>query len=53
MSHEQETGVDRLWAYLTTTQLGPVADSATLERLLAACWDEFTGDDGGMEGRSC
>lgn len=28
---------------------GPVADIPTLERLLAAVWDELSGDDGGME----
>ncbi len=29
---------------------GPISDSSDLERLLAACWDEFNGDDGGMTG---
>jgi hypothetical protein len=29
---------------------GPLPDPADLERLLAACWEEFAGDDGGMTG---
>jgi hypothetical protein len=29
---------------------GPVAEVAALERLLAACWDDLRGDDGGMAG---
>jgi hypothetical protein len=41
--------VDRLLAYLASIPLGPVPDAAALERLLAACWDELTGDDGSME----
>jgi hypothetical protein len=36
--------------YLATVPPGPVTETATLEGLLAACWDEFTGDDGGMAG---
>jgi hypothetical protein len=28
---------------------GPVADVSTLELLLAAVWDDFSGDDGGMD----
>jgi hypothetical protein len=28
-----------------------IPDPATLERLLAACWHEFKGDDGGMTGQ--
>src|SRR5262245_9543483 len=51
MSHEAEmTGVDRLRAQLATLQPGKIPDTTDLEPLLAACWDEFTGDDGGMEG---
>ena len=30
---------------------GPIADTASLERLLADSWHEFSGDHGGMEGR--
>src|SRR5262249_33354651 len=47
---EEVTGVDRLRAHLATVQPGELADTADLEPLLAASWDEFTGDDGGMEG---
>lgn len=36
--------------FLATMPPGPIADSTALERLLAACWHKFTGDDGGMEG---
>lgn len=51
MSEDQElTGVDRLRAHLTTIQAGELADSADVERLLAASWDEFASDDGDMEG---
>jgi hypothetical protein len=44
------TGVDHVRAYLATTQPGQITDTSDLERLLAACWDEFSGDYGGMEG---
>jgi hypothetical protein len=47
---EEMTGVDRLRAHLATIQPGELADTTDLERLLAASWDEFSGDDGGMEG---
>jgi hypothetical protein len=30
---------------------GPIAGTTDLERLLATCWHEFSGDHGGMEGR--
>ena len=48
--NEGVTGVDRLREYLATLQPGEVAGTTDLERLLAGCWDQFTGDDGGMEG---
>jgi hypothetical protein len=35
--------------HFATLPPGPVADIPTLERLLAAVWDELSGDDGGME----
>jgi len=35
--------------HCATLPPGPVADIPTLERLLAAVWDELSGDDGGME----
>jgi hypothetical protein len=41
---------DELRNHLATIQPGPIIDPADLECLLAGCWDEFTGDDGGMEG---
>ena len=34
--------------YLAAVPPGPISDKATLEPLLAAAWDEFGGDDGGM-----
>jgi hypothetical protein len=48
--NEGMTGVDRLRAYLATTQPGRVTDTPGLECLLAARWDEFSGEYGGMEG---
>ena len=48
--NEEVTGVDRLRAHLATVQPGKITDTSDLERLLAACWDEFSGDYGGMEG---
>jgi len=35
--------------HCATLPPGPVADIPTLERLLAAVWDELSGDDGGMK----
>jgi hypothetical protein len=37
------------FAWARTIQPGPISNTGELERLLAACWDELTGDDGGME----
>jgi hypothetical protein len=39
-----------LLSLLASIPPGPVSDTTELERLLAACWDELSGDDGGMEG---
>jgi hypothetical protein len=39
-----------LLSHLATTPAGPVADTAAVGRLLAACWDELDADDGGMVG---
>jgi hypothetical protein len=51
MSEKEElSGLARLRAQMATIPPGELADTADLERLLAACWDEFTGDYGGMEG---
>jgi len=38
-----------LMTYLKQTPEGEIADTAELEELLAESWDEFVGDDGGME----
>jgi hypothetical protein len=35
--------------HLASLPPGPIADTADVERLLAACWDDMPGDDGGME----
>ena len=48
--NEKVTGVDRLRAHLATILPGKITDTSDLERLLAASWDEFSGDYGGMEG---
>lgn len=48
--NEEVTGVDRLRAHLATILPGKITDTSDLERLLAASWDEFSGDYGGMEG---
>ena len=29
---------------------GPISDESETERLLAACWNDLVGDDGGMTG---
>src|SRR5437773_808275 len=44
------TNLDQLQRHCAALPPGPVANVATVERLLAACWHEFGGDDGGMEG---
>src|SRR5262245_55621470 len=50
--NKNEVGINlaRLRAHLATVQPGKIADTTDLEPLLAACWDEFSGDYGGMEG---
>jgi hypothetical protein len=40
--------IDNLKNYLLRLQPGPITDTGQLEQLLADCWDQFTGDDGGM-----
>ena len=37
--------------HLATLPPGPIIDTGDLARLLADVWHEFSGDDGGMEGR--
>jgi hypothetical protein len=46
--NEGMTGADRLRAHLAHIPPGQISDTTDLERLLAACWDEFTGDYGDM-----
>lgn len=41
---------DQLRDLLATLSPGPIPNLGDLERSLAACWHEFKGDDGGMEG---
>src|SRR5262245_40805290 len=43
--------MQRLLHYLATISPGPISDPAAIERLLADCWHEFGGDDGGMTGQ--
>jgi hypothetical protein len=42
---------DKLQDFLTGIPPGSITDTGVLDRLLADSWDEFEGDDGGMEGR--
>ena len=44
------TSVKRLDTYLHSVEHGPVVDTTELESLLALCWDQLQGDDGGMSG---
>ena len=39
-----------LGGLMVTTPPGPIPNPTALERLLAVCGHEFTGDDGGMTG---
>jgi hypothetical protein len=48
---ESVTAVARLRAHLGTVPPGPIPDPGDLERHLAACWQEFRGDNGGMTGQ--
>jgi hypothetical protein len=50
MSHAKKAALDRLRAHLATIVPGKITDTTDLEPLLAACWGEFSGDYGGMEG---
>lgn len=43
------TQADMLQHHCAALPPGPVADIPTLERLLAAAWNELASDDGGME----
>lgn len=42
--------MNNLTQYLASIPAGPINDTANVESLLAACWGQFTGDDGGMQG---
>lgn len=46
-----QTMTDHLHDYLNAISPGPITETGTLDRLLADAWGEFSGDDGGMEGR--
>jgi hypothetical protein len=48
--HAKEADLDGLEAHLVPIQPGQIIDTSDLERLFAACWDQFSGDYGGMEG---
>jgi hypothetical protein len=43
--------IDSLSQHLATLPPGPISNPGDLERLLAACWHEFQGDDCGMTGQ--
>lgn len=47
---DRTPAIERIRQHSASLPPGPVADVPTLERLLAAVWDELYGDDGGMEG---
>lgn len=42
--------IETLLQCLNDLGSGPITDLSTLEKLLTACWDGFTGDDGGLAG---
>ena len=48
-ANKDPTAVDRLRAHLVTIPPGPIPDPAAVERLLGACWEELSGDEGGMK----
>lgn len=50
MNASSTSNSDKLQRHCATLPPGPVADVPTVERLLAACWDDLVGDDGGMAG---
>src|SRR5262245_59631739 len=51
MRTRRGTVMSTLSSLLATLPPGPVPDPGDLERLLASCWYEFKGDDGGMTGQ--
>lgn len=48
-SSDRTSAIERIRQHCATLPPGPVAEVPTFERLLAAVWDELSGDDGGME----
>ena len=42
--------MENLKQFLVAVPTGPISDKANLEELLAACWDQFNPDNGGMAG---
>ena len=40
--------MDQLCNYLERIPLGEIKNTTELEKALAGCWDDFTGDSGGM-----
>jgi hypothetical protein len=45
-----KNALDKLRAYLAQVLPGPVKDVERVEELLAACWDQLAGPEGGMTG---
>jgi hypothetical protein len=50
MNNQPPTSWDQLRRHCTAILQGPVAEVAATERLLATCWDDLVGDDGGTDG---
>ena len=48
MNEVTPTNLDELRRYCTGLSAGPISDESEMERLLAACWNDLVGDDGGM-----
>jgi hypothetical protein len=46
---DRTSAIERIRQHCASLPPGPVADVPTLGRLLAAVWEELSGDDGGME----
>ncbi len=46
----EDDRIDRVTHYLKTVSPGRITDTRELEPLLAACWDDLGGDEGGMAG---
>jgi hypothetical protein len=48
-SSDRASAIERIRQHCAILPPGPVADLSILERLIAAVWDDLSGDDGGME----